>query len=193
LVYCTVALWWENPAQKVYGVGGDKIVTHIKANAQYNRPERWESDDEAFKKSYTDALSNAMKQIGMSADIHMGQHDDDKYVSALKEEFAGNGHTEPEKPAPPAKNHGEARGSMNITTIKAKMGEFQRDLDACEEPTQLHALLTTSAELLKACQRDLPGWWHSKPQSDVVGYDDRIKNKMAELAKAERNQANGIG
>ena len=88
LVYCTVGLWWGQRDQIVYGVGGD-IVWGKNKNGAY-------VDDEAFKKSYTDALSNAMKQIGMSADIHMGQHDDDKYVSALREEF-GNGHAEPAK------------------------------------------------------------------------------------------------
>src|SRR5690606_5800260 len=80
LVYCTVALWWEDPGQKVYGVGGDKAVGKNKYGLF--------ADDEAFKKSYTDALSNAMKQLGVAADIHMGQHDDDKYVQEVAREFA---------------------------------------------------------------------------------------------------------
>lgn len=88
MVYCTVALWWGSNIGDdgrhlncVYGVGGDKVVSYVKANEQYKRPERWENDDEAFKKAFTDAVGNAMKHLGMSADVHMGLFDDSKYVS----------------------------------------------------------------------------------------------------------------
>ncbi|CDM57641.1 putative conserved protein [Rhizobium favelukesii] len=87
LVYCTVSVWYESASKTVYGVGGDKIVTHIKANDQYKRPERWENDDEAFKKAYTDAVTNALKMIGVGADVHMGMFDDSKYVNTVAKEF----------------------------------------------------------------------------------------------------------
>lgn len=93
LVYCTVAVWWrsEGDVHTIHGVGGDKVVTHIKANEQYKRPERWENDDEAFKKAFTDAIGNAFKHLGMGADIHMGQFDDSKYVSQMRQKFADEG------------------------------------------------------------------------------------------------------
>lgn len=80
-VYCTVGLWYIDGGirAQVYGVGGDFVVKKNKNGLQ--------PDDEAFKKSYTDGLSNAMKQIGVGADVHMGQFEDNKYVSDLKEEF----------------------------------------------------------------------------------------------------------
>jgi hypothetical protein len=83
LVYCTIDLWYMQGGEKctVYGVGGDKVLAVFS-----NGPK---SDDEAFKKAYTDALGNAMKQIGMSADVHMGLFDDSKYVEAMKQEFHG--------------------------------------------------------------------------------------------------------
>lgn len=88
LVYCTASIWYGEDRKIVYGVGGDKIVTHIKANTQYNRPERWENDDEAFKKAFTDAITNALKMIGVGADVHMGMFDDSKYVNTMREEFS---------------------------------------------------------------------------------------------------------
>lgn len=88
LVYCTVRGWHGNPGNSVYGVGGDKVVSYIKASEQYNRPERWENDDEAFKKAFTDATMNAFKHVGIGADIHMGLFDDSKYVSAMREEYS---------------------------------------------------------------------------------------------------------
>lgn len=88
LVYCTVECWHGSPDNSFYGVGGDKIVTHIKANEQYKRPERWDNDDEAFKKAFTDAVGNAFKFVGVGADVHMGQFEDSKYVQAVAREYA---------------------------------------------------------------------------------------------------------
>jgi len=106
LVYCTVSAWHGKPENLLFGVGGDKVVSHIKANAQYNRAERWENDDEAFKKAFTDALMNAFKFLGVAADVHMGLFDDNKYVQAMREEFAGgNGQSvEQDSAHPPAAN-----------------------------------------------------------------------------------------
>ncbi len=84
LVFCTVGLWYREDDKAaptvVYGVGGDKVRASRQSGAFNN--------DEAFKASYTDALSNAMKQIGVSADVHMGLFDDNKYVQQVKAEFA---------------------------------------------------------------------------------------------------------
>ena len=81
LVFCTVGLWYREgeTTARVYGVGGDKVMGKNKYGPFTN--------DEAFKASYTDALSNAMKQIGVAADIHMGLFDDEKYVREAAREF----------------------------------------------------------------------------------------------------------
>lgn len=59
------------------------------------------TDEEAPKKSLTDALSKAMSWLGFGADIHLGLYDDNKYVASRKAEF-GNGKqaeaAEPEQP-----------------------------------------------------------------------------------------------
>jgi hypothetical protein len=83
-VYCWLTLWYVNPAtgkevKPIPGVGGDFVVKKVK--------DRLVTDDEAFKKAATDAEGNAMKALGMSADIHMGLFDNSKYVSDLRREF----------------------------------------------------------------------------------------------------------
>lgn len=86
-VYCTVSLWYREVADDgigmepptVYGVGGDMVVV--------KQSDKLRTDDEAFKKAFTDAIGNAMKHIGMSADVHMGLFDDSKYVSELRAEM----------------------------------------------------------------------------------------------------------
>jgi hypothetical protein len=103
LVYCTASIWYteaDGVSRTVYGVGGDKIVTHIKANDKYKTQERWQNDDEAFKKAFTDAVTNALKMIGVGADVHMGMFDDSKYVNTMLQEFAEDDAAPPPSPPP---------------------------------------------------------------------------------------------
>lgn len=79
LVYCTVECWHTSRENSFYGVGGDKAVAKNK-NGLF-------TDDEAFKKAFTDATMNAFKSAGVAADIHMGLFDDDKYVAHVGREF----------------------------------------------------------------------------------------------------------
>lgn len=75
-VYCTTSIWINHDGKvsaPIYGVGGDLVVVKQSAGLR--------TDDEAFKKAFTDAVGNAMKHLGMSADVHMGLFDDSKYVS----------------------------------------------------------------------------------------------------------------
>jgi hypothetical protein len=80
LVYCTVSCWHGDRQNLLWGVGGDKVQAKRSSGA-FN-------DDEAFKKAFTDAVNNAFKSIGVGADVHMGLFDDDKYVTAMRQEFA---------------------------------------------------------------------------------------------------------
>lgn len=81
LVYCTVSVWHRDRANIVFGVGGDKVIGKNKYGLA--------SDDEAFKKAFTDGITNALKLIGVGADVHMGMFDDNKYVNSLRNEFSG--------------------------------------------------------------------------------------------------------
>jgi hypothetical protein len=104
LVYCWLSLWILRDGKKselIPGVGGDKVVSHVKANEKYQRPERWENDDEAFKKAFTDAIGNAMKHLGMSADVHMGLFDDSKYVATRRQEEAAEDQDRAAAPSKP--------------------------------------------------------------------------------------------
>jgi hypothetical protein len=82
-VYCWLTLWYVHDgarSQPIPGVGGDFVIVKQSAGLR--------TDDEAFKKAFTDAIGNAMKHLGMSADVHMGRFDDSKYVNELRREDA---------------------------------------------------------------------------------------------------------
>ena len=123
LVYCTLCVWYGgNGKQVVYGVGGDKVVGK-------NRHGTF-SDDEAFKKAYTDALMNALKYIGVGADVHMGLFDDSKYVATVKQEFA--------KP--------ETSAQLKREDV---WPEFQAALNEVENEVQLESLKTEYRQKVK--------------------------------------------
>ncbi|MBY0335930.1 MAG: hypothetical protein K2X11_04910 [Acetobacteraceae bacterium] len=42
---------------------------------------RFDTDEEAWKKSLTDALTKAASEVGIGADVHLGLFDDSKYVN----------------------------------------------------------------------------------------------------------------
>lgn len=46
------------------------------------------TDEEAPKKSLTDAITKALSMLGFSADVHLGLFDDNKYVNDMKEQFS---------------------------------------------------------------------------------------------------------
>lgn len=54
------------------------------------------TDEEAVKKSLTDAITKALSWLGFSADVHMGKFDDNKYVEGLKAKNKDQNQTEPE-------------------------------------------------------------------------------------------------
>jgi len=103
LVFCTVGLWYREGTDRavVYGVGGDKYLVSQQSGLRVS--------DEAFKAAYTDAIGNAMKFIGVAADVHMGLFDDSKYVAEMKNEFSG-------KESRP----GASTGPKFITKVKAE-------------------------------------------------------------------------
>lgn len=116
LVYCTAKVWFkhdENHSQHIYGVGGDKVVGKNKYGLN--------TDDEAFKKAFTDAVTNALKLIGVGADVHMGLFDDSKYVREMTDEFA-----EPEdKPLnlPKPKSSAELKRNSSWDVFQTELAE----------------------------------------------------------------------
>jgi hypothetical protein len=80
LVYCIASVWHGTKENVVYGVGGDKAVAKFSSGLK--------ADDEALKKAFTDGVTNALKLIGVGADVHMGLFEDNKYVSEMKAEYS---------------------------------------------------------------------------------------------------------
>lgn len=66
------------PGGSVPAFGQTQLVTR--------RKDGFFTDEDAPKKSLTDALTKALSWLGFAADVHMGRFDDQKYVAAREKE-----------------------------------------------------------------------------------------------------------
>lgn len=77
MVFVCVKVWYRDPATGEVAWtgpqwGGTELVRRRRDGSE-------EPNDEAFKMSITDAVGKCLVQIGLAADVHMGQFDDSKY------------------------------------------------------------------------------------------------------------------
>lgn len=170
LVFCTASIWYrQDEAEcRVYGVGGDKAVGKNKYGLN--------SDDEAFKKAFTDAVTNALKLIGVGADVHMGMFDDNKYVNTMRQEFSDEPATTPIKSSAQLKRD-------NFWP------DFERELLEC---TTLHMLEKFKTAWRKKAVDD--GWnaaFKAAAKDRIEGQEKSILDAMdaAELADVPLDKA----
>lgn len=130
----------------------------------YGRGDKWTVDHDYAKKSYTDAATNALKQLGFSADIWLGLYDDNRYVAEMRREFGGdvggdqpkqapksNGNSGYDKYAKPA--NGDASKRAEAAIHKAyedgnvgKLEKIEAGIDASPEiPAKLKPFLKSLA------------------------------------------------
>jgi len=78
-----VRVWfkWSGERGEVEHIGGTVFSGRRKNGQAF-------SDEDAPKKSVTDALVKALSMIGFAGDIFMGRYDDSKYVAELKQDAA---------------------------------------------------------------------------------------------------------
>jgi hypothetical protein len=108
IVFCNVVVWYGNKECVVEGFGGDWVFRNGKG------------DDDALKKAYTDALGNALKHIGVAADIHMNLWDGSKYKDEkpepANEQHDRAPHIQPAPPMPSVQGTPGASKAANRST-----------------------------------------------------------------------------
>ena len=93
-----VRLWykWNGERGEVEHIGQTMFSGRRKSGDAY-------TDEDAPKKSVTDALVKALSMVGFAGDIFLGRYDDSKYVAELNDEAKASAKPAPAKPtAPPA-------------------------------------------------------------------------------------------
>jgi hypothetical protein len=90
------------------------------------------TDEEAPKKSLTDAIGKALSWLGFSADVHMGLYDDSKYVNDMRAKF---GHGEGQQPS-----GGNADGMLTGQALGKHINETARKAEKCATHEALEQL-----------------------------------------------------
>jgi hypothetical protein len=91
------------------------------------------TDEDAPKKSVTDALIKALSMIGFAGDIFMGRYDDSKYVEELQREYA-------DASAPPAVDAKEAENVLSLLSFA---------LEQAKDITELNDFYTKNADKIR--------------------------------------------
>ncbi len=125
------------------------------------------TDEEAPKKSLTDALSKCLSLLGFAADVHMGLFDDNKYVNSLKDTGASANDSTPtaEKKNPPG-----------VTKFREELRAFYADLYACTEYDQYVVFVGTkdAKAFLAKAQKEFPSDWNGGV-GDVKGIRENLQ------------------
>jgi hypothetical protein len=166
LVYCTVTVWHGTRDNKLFGVGGDKIVAQFKSGLK--------SDDEAFKKAFTDAVGNALKFLGVGGDIHMGLWDGNKYIDEGIVERAKS------PPAPVVFNSDDksVMTGNGATTKRDGRDDYARLLTELRKAATVDGLKEWLALRRKEID-ELPPDWIEHLRADYMDMMDGIKAKFA--------------
>lgn len=131
--------YWSEP---IPGIGGHMLIPRESKGLYAN--------DEAFKMAVTDALSVAMKMLGMAADVYAGMWDGSKYKNG------SNGHTEP----PP-------KQAPKPTEVSKPQKEILRGL-------------MKKAELTDEEQKQFYGWVSPKTANDAKLFIESFDKQLAE-------------
>ena len=115
LHWCRIEFWWREG-----GVGGavGGFESYGQTKAAYTTSKgQHRVDEDAPKKSMTDALTKALAQIGFGANIFLGRWDDSKYVDHVRENYRSREGAE-EREAFVARCVEAARQTQNMSSVE---------------------------------------------------------------------------
>lgn len=121
LHWCRIRFWWmDGDERRSFEEYGQTMALLKKRDGSFM------SDEDAPKKSLTDARTKALSHIGFAANIFLGRWDDSKYVDDLKAEYR-----EAEKAANPPEQDDKASAAATWTgKFVALIGRAPTDMDA---------------------------------------------------------------
>lgn len=137
-----VRVWyeWNGKRGEVEHIGGTPFAGRRKSGQTY-------MDEDAPKKSVTDALVKALSMIGFAGDIFLGRYDDSKYVNELRQEEREEKRAEPkadnkEGGKPTASSKAPEDRKYNEADIKAMARDLKQAIVATQDVKSLDTVMT---------------------------------------------------
>lgn len=134
------------------------------------------TDEEAAKKSVTDALTKCLSYLGLAGDVHLGMFDDSKYVAELKDEQ--------KPPVTPA----EQKAVQKATEQKPPMYALDQCDGAIPMPRTANAFLTSLGKRLKSAEDPGEVWGVNMDEFMKLYEKARADGDAALMARCENAQ-----
>lgn len=151
LHWCRIRFWHTDKGNSYDAYGQTKALMKTKNGLML--------DEDAPKKSLTDAIIKAASQLGIAANIFLGRWDDQKYV-----EEVGQGYRDAEKPKPIS----SAENKRHLATI-------DQELIDCRTPNDVKKLLNAWADTAESEKWSKDYWDEARR---------RFARRKAELERA---------
>lgn len=161
LHWCRIRFWHTNRENWFEAYGQTKAVLKTKNGPLV--------DEDAPKKSLTDAIVKAASQLGIAANIFLGRWDDAKYVAEVNAEYR-----EQEQPTRSSAALKRANSWERI------MEQFQQDALDCKTLVALESLKAAYRKMAKD-----EGWtaaWLSALKNEFDKLEDQIAREMEKEA-----------
>jgi len=129
LVLAKATFFYPWQEEKLIGVATFPISSTIKMVTFNKSKGELHLDDEWAKKIETDITTKALSKLGFNADVFLGRYDDNRYVNAVKEEFAPKPKASTKKEMSLDKYNGamkaiEEANEDRLVTIKKELGKY---------------------------------------------------------------------
>ena len=138
-----VKVWyeWGGKRGEVEHIGGTQFSGTRKNGTPF-------TDEDAPKKSVTDALVKALSMIGFAGDIFMGRYDDSKYVQELRDEARQESSSAPQqgRNAPAAVDRTSGAGA----TLSALGETFRKTMEMAKDKDELGGWMAANADEMKS-------------------------------------------
>lgn len=168
LHWCRIKFWWKD------GEGIHEVEEYGQTKAYYLTSGGYpKSDEDAPKKSLTDAIIKGASHMGVAANIFLGRWDDQKYVDEVKKDFAAKSKAAHQDEAS-TKTSAQLKREGAWETVS---GELENDLIDC------HSLV--GLEKLKDAYRSKVAGWAPAWKNSLKDMFDAHEDKLIRQREAE--------
>lgn len=130
--WCRIEFWHTDRANTFEAYGQTKMAYRTSKG-------QMKVDEDAPKKSMTDAITKSAAQVGIAANIFLGRWDDNKYVQKVEEEFRQEKNNQRDPTEVSTKMIEAVDGAQNLDVLKGILTDkrFNDDKDwlKAEHPT----------------------------------------------------------
>ena len=172
-----VKVWydWKGKRGEVEHIGGTQFSGTRQSGKSF-------TDEDAPKKSVTDALVKALSMLGFAGDIFMGRYDDSKYVNDLRSEANGNGEktTSGGMTVMHPRTVSDGRQKSAAQAKKDGDADVMKLLDECESFESVSAFERENREVIEAMPPNWQNMAHEKIDEKKEQFKSNTHRKLEE-------------